>query len=220
MVKAVIFDLDGTLANTLADLGKAMNKMLEHFSFPQRNRDEILSAICYGQREFVVRSLPEHLRQDSLQIDICQNYYASCYDECYNDSTQPYEGILSCLEALKRAGLKIAVVTNKAQNHAENVCEKCFGRGCFDVLIGGGSGYPAKPSPEAALKAAELMGVKSSECIFVGDSDVDIKTGKNASMLTIGVSWGYRSENVLEAAKADMIVSTALQLKEIILKLA
>ncbi len=219
MIKAVIFDLDGTLANTLSDLQKAMNKMLEHFSYPQRNTRQILSAICYGQREFVIRSMPQDLRNDSALIDICQAYYASCYNECYNDSTQPYEGIISCLEALKEAGLKVAVVTNKAQDHAENVCEKCFGKGYFDALIGGGSGYPAKPSPESAFKAAEIMEVRSFECVFVGDSDVDIQTGKNASMLTVGVSWGYREQSVLEAAGADIIASNALQLKESILKL-
>ena len=217
MIKGVIFDLDGTLADTIGDLGYAMNEMLRSFSFPERNREQIISAICYGQREFVIRSMPEDKRGDTALVDNCQECYASCYDKCANQRTVAYEGIVSALDILKSKGVRLAVVTNKAQGHATTVVKQLFGDGMFDTVIGGVKGQPPKPDPATALKAAEIMGVKPEECAFVGDSDVDILTGINAGMVPVGVTWGYRSREVLTEAGARLLADDAEQMLDIIL---
>lgn len=219
MIKGVLFDLDGTLADTIDDLGKAMNRMLSDHGYPVRNREQILAAICYGQREFVIRSMPEEHREDTSLIDKCQAYYAACYNKCYNDATKAYEGVPEVLEALVRKGIVLSIVTNKAQDHAEQVVEKCLGSAHFATVIGGHSGYPAKPSPEGALRAAEIMGVPACECLFVGDSDVDIMTGINAGMKTLGVTWGYRPESTLSEAGADAIAHNSAEMLNVILSL-
>ena len=218
-IKGVLFDLDGTLANTLEDLSRSMNSMLAHFGFPKRNTEQIIDAICYGQREFVIRSLPEEHRTDVLLIDKCQAYYAEVYNGCDNLLTHPYDGIPEALRALSEREIRLAVVTNKAQNHADAVIGKIFDEGIFDTVIGGLSGYAPKPDPSSALGAAQIMNVDANECVFVGDSDVDIFTGKNAGMLTLGVSWGYRSRQVLEEAGADLVADTPGQMLEILLSL-
>ena len=211
MIYGMIFDLDGTLADTIADLQKAMNMMLTHFGYETRDREQIKNAICYGQREFVKRSLPEEESRRADIVDECQKYYAKRYAECYNDSTCPYPMMRETLIALKERGIRLSVVTNKAQEHAEAVIHKCFPEGPFDIVIGGGSFEP-KPSPQGALHAAGIMRLDPEHCLFVGDSDVDIMTGKNAGMKTVGVSWGYRPAELLRKTGADFVIESAVQL--------
>lgn len=216
LIKGVIFDLDGTLADTLCDLRKAMNEMLVHFNYPERDISQIKSAICYGQREFVKRSLPKEALCSEEIIDRCQKYYSQCYSKCYNDNTSPYPMIEETLMKLQSLKIKLSVVTNKSQLHADEVIKKCLPDARFETVIGGQGAFAAKPDPAGALEAARLMGAKPGECLFVGDSDVDIMTGKNAGMIAVGVGWGYRSKESLADAGADFIIERADELISII----
>ena len=219
MIKTAIFDLDGTLADTIKDLGKAMNRMLAHFGCPERSPEEIKAAICYGQREFVRRSLPRELRENDVLIEECRKHYAACYDQCYNDSTFAYDGLTEALKTLKSRGIRIAVATNKAHSHALEVMSKCYPDVEFDFIRGNTEDIPAKPDPTIALLAAKETGAAPGECVFVGDSDVDILTGKNAGMRTIGVAWGYRDQALLISVGADTIAHNASELLSLILSL-
>ena len=212
MIKAVIFDLDGTLADTIEDLQNAMNRMLEHFGFRTLSREEIRQAICYGQREFVVRSLPPDKRGDEELIARCQKYYSECYNRCYNDNTVPYSGLREMLKKLSERGIKTAVVTNKSHGHALEVCAKCFPDTSFSLILGYTGEFPTKPDPASSLYAARFMGVDASECAFAGDSDVDMRTGLGAGMHPVGVSWGYREEELLIGSGAETVAHSADEL--------
>lgn len=196
MIKGVIFDLDGTLADTLPDLGSAMNAMLCQFGFPQRTREEHRLAICYGSREFVRLSLPEGAREDSL-IDSALSVYKKCYLAACTVQTRPYEGVSEMLRSLVQKGIPVAVQTNKPMPLAKAVVEKYFTDIAFTAVIGHEEGRPTKPDPTAALLIAEKMGLAAGEIAFVGDSDVDMQTARNAGMQPVGVTWGYRDADTL-----------------------
>ncbi len=215
-MKGILFDLDGTLADTLDDLGASMNRMLVHFGCPVRSRTEIIQAICYGQREFVRRSLPPSRAENSQFLDEAQRYYANDYHHHFMDSTVAYPGLLPVLTDLRKEGFQLAVVTNKAQNHAVSVIDKLFPVGLFDIVLGQ-STLPPKPDPTASLKAAKTMGILPEACWFVGDSDVDMQTGQNAGMIPLGVSWGYRSAELLRSSGAAAIADTPEQLYRLLL---
>lgn len=219
MINAVIFDLDGTLADTLPDLRRAMNEMLSEFGYPTRDRSEILSAICYGQREFVIRSLPEKEAADGELVDRCQKRYSECYAGCSGDETAVYEGMPEAIDALRSKGILTAVVTNKAQDHATFIMSKLYKEDAFVTVKGNDGSMPAKPDPTSALYAASLMGVQPSGCAFVGDSDIDIKTAINAGMHPVGVTWGYRDEQLLIGSGAEFTAHTPEELLRYLLSL-
>ena len=219
MIKAVIFDLDGTLADTLPDLRSAMNRMLSEFRYPERSREEILAAICYGQLEFVLRSLPPEVRDSEETVEKCRKYYSACYDRCFKDETTVYEGMPEVIEELRSRGISVSVVTNKAQGHADMIMAALYPGDAFTVIIGGSKEAPSKPDPTTAMLAASAMGADPRECAFVGDSDVDIKTGINAGMHPIGVTWGYRDEELLVSSGAESVAHTPEELLKYLLGL-
>ncbi len=209
-----MFDLDGTTVDTLDDLMNAMNAMLVHFGYPARDRDEIRSFLGFGQRTFVTKSLPEYARDDQ-NIDKCNAYYDKFYAENTVRDSVPFDKIPELLGKLKANGVYIALVTNKNQEHASKIIEKLFGSSLFDVVLGVGK-FKRKPDPEAPLYVAEKLGVLPSKCAFVGDSEVDIETAKNAGMCAVGVTWGFRDKSVLVSAGADCIADTAAELSKIL----
>lgn len=215
MFKAVIFDLDGTLVDTADDFAYAMNTMLEHFGYPKRNKAEILSFIGNGQKMFTLRSLPENARTEE-NLERCTEYYASVYSENLVRYSAPYNGIPKALEDMKKAGMKLAVLSNKSDIHVQKIISQIFGEDFFDAVLGAGR-FATKPDPEAVLYMADSLGVSPSEVAFVGDSDVDMKTAHNALMTAVGVSWGYRERNVLESAGADSIADNSDELLKILL---
>jgi len=219
MIKAVFFDLDGTLVDTLPDLAAAMNEMLAKFGYKERTTSEILSAICYGQREFVRRSMPDELSDDDQKIEECQKCYADCYAARIVVDTTVYEGIRETVRSLNSHGIKCAVITNKAGRNALAVIGRLFDEDDFVCVKGHDGSMPTKPDPALTLKTAGDLGLSPSECVFVGDSDVDIATGKNAGMRTAGVTWGYRDEDLLVSSGADFIAHTPAQLLEYLLSL-
>ena len=206
--KAVIFDLDGTLADTIGDLTAAMNKMLVSFGWPTRTREEMIQFINQGARAFVRQSMPQSVykSEDDPIIDTAYNIYSKKYAEGYCVETAPFDGIADQLEALKAVGFKLGVLSNKQDVFVKNIIGKLFPN-TFDVVCGH-SVLPHKPDAAPAVSVAEQLGVAPSECVFVGDSDIDMLTAKNAGMYPLGVLWGYRGIEVLVSAGAKSVVTT------------
>lgn len=212
MIKAIIFDLDGTLADTMYDLKTAMNTMLRGYGYPERTREELISFINKGARYFVWKSLPDGTADspDCDSVTEALKIYNESYAKCYLDETREYEGVTKALLALKSKGVKTAVLSNKPDRFVKDIADKLF-PDIFVCALGQGP-FPTKPDPAAAFMIAEKLNVSPEECAFVGDSDVDMTTAINAGMLPVGVSWGYRSEECLTAAGAKKIIHTASEL--------
>ena len=213
-LKAVILDLDGTLANTLPDLLTGMNLMLAFNDFPLTDVNGILRAINYGSYEFVKRCLPESKRDDDF-VSARLVDYSRFYSKHYMEKTVAYDGMNDVLRALKADGFKLGVLSNKRDDHCNALVRHLFGDELFDFILGQTDFLPTKPDPTPALYVAEKLGVKPGEVAYVGDSHIDMKTGKGAGMFTIGVSWGYRSVDILLENGADMIANTRQDLLKI-----
>lgn len=207
MVFAVIFDLDGTLADTMDDLGTAMNNMLKKLGYDTRTKGELIRFINNGARNFVRQSLPEELQDIDLVVDSALATYEDEYSKCYANDTYPFDGIPEALGGLKERKIRLGVLSNKQDKFVRALTEKLFGKKLFKCTLGNRDDLPKKPNPEGALLVAKALGAKPENCIFVGDSDVDVKTAHNAGMLSIAVTWGYRTEQILREAGADYIVS-------------
>lgn len=212
MIKAAIFDLDGTLLDTMDDLLTAMNGMLTELGFPKRTYEELLGFINRGARLFVGRSLPEGSIKDfdDPLVDRALEVYGRHYAECCLDKTHPFEGVPEAVDAIKRAGVKVGVLSNKQDDFVKETIKKLY-PGVFDA-VHGQRDLPEKPDPAPAFAVAAELGVDPSECAFIGDSDIDIKTGVNSGMLPVGVTWGYRSEECLRDAGAKVIVRSPEEL--------
>lgn len=213
MAYAIIFDLDGTLADTMDDLKTAINSTLDILGYEPRPKFELLNFINNGSREFVRRSLPTAVQNEEIIIESALNLYAQEYAKCYCDKTRAYTGIYEAIQGLKAEKFKLAVLSNKPNEFVQNIILKLFGKSTFDFVMGQ-SELPHKPDPTSALFIAKELGVKPSKCIFVGDSDVDIKTAQNAQMRSIGVSWGYRNVDLLEKTGANYIADNPAQIIE------
>lgn len=207
MYKYFIFDLDGTVADTLDDLKSALNEMLTALDLPSVDREKVRKSINHGVTRLVTSCLPEDKREDKEFIERAISLYRKAYDERYLDSIAPYSGVIETLEELKSRKCRIALLSNKQDNCVKAIAKKLF-KGCFEIAMGGGSGFPHKPSPESALFIAEKFEAKPEDVVFVGDSDVDMQTAKNAGMAAVGVAWGYRDTALLEKAGADHIIDS------------
>lgn len=214
MYKAVLFDLDGTLADTFGDISNAANTLLARFNYPLRSREELLAAISFGRREFVERILPEGT--DEEQIQQVFTAYAEYYGIHFMDTTRPYDGIVELIQKLRAKGYRTAVVTNKAHPNAVQMIGHIFPAGLFDG-VWGLSTLPPKPDPTIAHTAANALGVLPEECFFIGDSELDVRTALNAGMTPVGVSWGYRPVEILREAGATLIANDARELEAILM---
>lgn len=206
--KAAIFDLDGTLACTLPDLHACVNHMLEENGYPLRTLEDVLKFVNGAEYGFIKSLLPEEVQGDKETVDRCVKEYSAYYGEHYCDITYLYDGIENVLDTLKKNGIYLAVHTNKKHLHASGMVRKLVKEGVFDTLIGEGV-CKAKPDPEGALIIAEKAGADVREVCFIGDSNVDMETAKNAGMFALGVTWGYRPPEVLLETGADALANTA-----------
>lgn len=205
MIKAVLFDLDGTLADTLEDLAGSGNYTLESLGYPVHKVSAYKYFVGNGIPKLIERILPEAERNESA-VNKALNIFMEHYRLHYVDKTKPYEGTVSLINKLSDLGIKTAVVTNKAHEMAERVTEKLFGDS-FCAVVGKQESYPAKPDPELTLKTISDLGVKPSECLFVGDSGVDMLTAVNSGCIAVGVLWGFRDEDELRSNGAQYTVS-------------
>lgn len=211
MKKACIFDLDGTLVNSLDDLSNAMNIVLNKHHLPTHNLDTYQKFIGNGVKKLVERSLGEHQEL----YEECLSEFYRVYEEHCLDQTKPYPGIIELLEILKKNDVQLSVVTNKPHHLAIRIVEKCF-PGIFVSIYGQQDLYPVKPHPQSAYLALMGMRCQKENCFFIGDSHVDIETGIQADMDTIGVTWGFRNENELKEAGASYIVNCPNEIVEIV----
>ncbi len=202
-IKAVIFDFDGTLADTMHEITAAMNRTLRSYGFAERTYREMRNFINYGAYELVNRAFPKDspasLIEEALPI------YHSYYEEIHLETRGPYAGLTEVISFLRDNGYKIGVLSNKAHELTVNLTNQIFGEGVFDFILGLGQ-FERKPAPDAGYYAAESLGVKTEEILFIGDSQVDIRFSKNTNMTSVGVTWGYRDEKCLIEENADYIV--------------
>lgn len=213
MIKAAIFDLDGTLADTLPDILTAINGICELRSIPTVDEAFVLKFINGDTEEFVRSSVPGI---PESEIPEWVEQYKQIYAKCYLDKTHEYAGMTGVLRALRERGVKLAVFSNKADEAVKNLAKKLF-PGLFDFALGAGI-YKSKPNAEGALAILDSFGVKPCEAVFIGDSDVDVNTAKNAGIRAIGVSWGYRGHTFLEALGGCDVVDTMDELLKNILE--
>ena len=201
MYKAVIFDLDGTLLNTLTDLYNAVNFALDAFGFPKRSIEEVRLFIGNGVKKLMERSTPDGTDEETNAK--CLDCFKEYYLKHMADNTAPYEGINELISLLKERGVKTAVVSNKLHAAVVGLCEDYFKD--IDCAIGVSVEEERKPNPVNVLKVLDTFGVSADECIYVGDSEVDVQTSHNASLKCIGVTWGFRDERELIENGADFI---------------
>lgn len=208
-VKAILFDLDGTLLDTLDDLTASVNHMLAAFGYPGRSRDFVRQAVGNGVRKLIVRALPGG--EDAARVDECLNAFRAHYAENLDVMTRPYPGVMALLQSLPGAGIRAGVVSNKYDGAVKALCAKHFG-GLLGAAIGEQPGFGRKPAPDSALAALRALGAAPENALYVGDSDVDVETARNAGLKCVGVSWGFRPRESLERAGADAVIDDISQL--------
>ena len=192
--KLVIFDLDGTILNTIDDLADSCNVILQKNGFPVHTTEEIKYMVGNGIPKLIERALPPHTDKSTFEKVLSE--YIEYYDSHCAIKTAPYEGIIEAISELKKHGIRVAVNTNKIQSAAEILCQRYF-PGLFDIIAGGASDIPPKPAPDGVLKILREEKILPENALYIGDSDVDVATGKNAGIDEIGVDWGFRGEAFL-----------------------
>lgn len=210
-LKAFIFDLDGTLIDSLADIAESINRMLDARGYPRCEQEVFKQMVGDGMEKLVERALPEAVRSDEL-IKICVEEYRTNYDQLWNAGTQPYEGIVEMLAEMKSRGLKLGVISNKAHRFTVPMTEHFFGKECFDHILGQRNEVPRKPAPDGAHEMASFLGLKTDEMAYVGDSGIDMAFAKSSGMRAVGVRWGFRSEVELREHGADVLISRPAEL--------
>ncbi len=217
MIKAVLFDLDGTIADTLSDLAAAGNFALKALNLPIHSMEQYKYFVGRGIPNLIKKIIPEDKYNDDLFLSVKSKFF-EYYSVHSMDKTARYNGMLEVMRQLKFDGVKIAVVTNKAQKPAEKIVELLYGD-LFDAVVGQIDGVPVKPAPDMPNKALGILNVKNTECIFVGDSGVDCQTGVNLGAKSIGVTWGFRQRDELMENGAHYIIDRPDQLLDIIKEL-
>ncbi|MBR0386023.1 MAG: HAD family hydrolase [Erysipelotrichaceae bacterium] len=202
--KAVIFDLDGTLLDTLDDLADSTNMTMSHFGYPARSRDEIRQFVGNGVGVLIEKALPEKVSEEKFAEIV--SYQHEIYTLHNLDRTVPYEGIENLLKKLAGEGVKTAVVSNKAQRDVAELSHHFFGE-LISVSIGETPEIKRKPAPDTLLAAVKSLDVSLDDCVYVGDSETDVMTAENACMDCICVDWGFRSRETLKEAGAELIAS-------------
>lgn len=213
MKKLCIFDLDGTLLNTLDSIAYYVNDTMKHFGLPVIETEKIRTFVGNGAKNLISRSL----RYNGSELDA--EKVLSVYIEKYNSDAlylvKPYDGIRELLSKLHENGVTLAVLSNKPHSSTSIMIDEIFGKDLFSVVRGPYNNEKVKPDPAVANEIAK--GFEKENCFFIGDSDVDIKTGRNALMHTVGVTWGFRDRDVLQNAGAEKIVSKAADIADIVL---
>ena len=212
--KGIIFDLDGTLVNSLEDISDAMNTVLTGLNYPTHTYDTYQYFIGSGLRNLVSKALPASNNSDE-QIEICFDCMINEYREVCTIKTKPYEGIITLLDNLVSRNIKLAVFSNKADELTKKIAAEIFPN-YFDAAVGLSTEELKKPNPFEALEISKSWNLKPEEILFVGDSDIDMQTAINANMFPVGVSWGYRTEEELITSGAKLVIKNPADLIEIL----
>ena len=209
----IIFDLDGTLLNTLDDLADSVNYALGMYGFPCREIAEVRSFVGNGVARLMELSIPDGLK--NLQYEKCLADFCSYYSENMQNKTGAYEEIMELLKELSKVGYKIAIVSNKFDKAVKELNQVYFGE-YIKVAIGESENIRRKPAPDTVFKALEELGSTADKAVYVGDSEVDVQTAKNSGIMCVGVTWGFRGREVLEREGADYIIDRPGELLKII----
>jgi len=201
--RVAIFDMDGTILDTLEDLADSMNYCLRKRGMPERSLNEIKSFVGNGIRRLVEQAVPEGTDEGTIE-EIYSAYIEYYKDHCAI-KTRPYEGIREVLKKLKDRGVLTAVVSNKADPAVKKLCEEYFD-GLFDYAAGDREGMRRKPYPDSVISVMEHFGAHPDEVVYIGDSEVDLQTARNAGVDVITVSWGFREESYLRSVGAEKII--------------
>ncbi|WP_111709564.1 HAD family hydrolase [Lutibacter citreus] len=212
--KAVIFDLDGTLVNSLEDIADSMNTVLKKHKFPTHSYEAYQLFIGNGIKNLVSKALPEEHKTEAL-INSCFNSMIHFYRDACTNKTKPYTGIIELLDYLVANNIKLGVFSNKADELTKKVTATLFPN-YFEYSVGLTIESLKKPNPFKAVEISKKLGLKPEEIIFIGDTEVDMQTAKNAKMLPVGVLWGYRSKEELISNGAKHILNVPLELNKIV----
>ena len=213
--KAVIFDLDGTLADTISAISNAVNLTLKEFSYPEQDEKTVLNAVGNGATNLIRRLVPEELKNDTELVIKVRKRYDEMYALTYMQTKEMYDGMKEAVYALKERGIKVAVFSNKQDEYVKSLSKEFFPDGTVSVALGQ-TDLPIKPDIAGLIKILDELGVTPDECVFVGDSGVDVQTAKNADMDFIGVAWGFWGKERLIESGAEVIVDTPAEMAEII----
>lgn len=209
MIHNLIFDLDGTLLNTLADLRDSTNYALQQFGFPKRSTEEVRNFVGNGLRMLIRRAVPFETEEET--VDAVLAVMKAHYREHYHDGTIPYDGILPFLHKMKMYGFRMAIVSNKADPMVQLLRTLYFDE-LIPVAVGELDGVPRKPAPNMVRIAMERLGCTEEHTVYIGDSEVDIETAKNAGLPCLSVGWGFRSEKDLRNAGAETVYRSPVEL--------
>lgn len=212
----MIFDLDGTLLNSITDLGNACNVALKQFGYPLHDEQAYKKFVGNGIYKLVERSLPKEARNQENVLKV-KAIFDAYYKAHSLDETRPYPGIELLLMKLKEKGIHCGVVTNKAHEYAVELTQKFFAA-TIEKTLGQREGIPTKPHPQGVLEMMTYFQVEPSECLYIGDSNVDIQTAKAAGVTSIGVLWGFREAKELENEGANYLAENVKDLEKIILE--
>ena len=212
MKKAVIFDLDGTLANTIESLTYCGNRALRKFGLPEFEEADYKYFVGDGAAVLVRRALDKAGDTGLIHFQEVFEEYSRLFEKDCMYHVKPYEGIRELLEELKKRQIRIAVLSNKAHENSIQVVETLFGAGYFDWVQGQMDGVPKKPDPAGVYQIQKKLGLPKEAFLYMGDTSVDMKTGKAAGMFTVGVLWGFRDRQELEENHADVIIERPAEL--------
>ena len=209
----VIFDMDGTLLDTLDDLMDSVNYALSQFHLPARTREEVRAFLGNGAEVLIRSAIEDRLDDNSTKqcIDTFKNYYKEHMD-C---KTKPYDGVIELIRELTRRGYHLAIVSNKFDAAVKGLNKDYF-EGLFPVAIGESDKVSKKPAPDTVDKALEELGCSKEKAIYVGDSEVDIMTARNSGLPCVSVTWGFRDEALLESLDTDYIIHAPMQLLDVL----
>ena len=215
MIHCVIFDLDGTLLNTLDDLCDSTNYALKQFGYPERTLDEVRYFVGNGVKKLIERAIPDGINNPDFEecLRVFKEHYAA---NMYN-KTAPYNGVPEMLKELRLKGIHTAVVSNKFDAAVKELCKKYFGD-LIQVAIGENEekGVRKKPAPDSVFKAMNELKVSIEEVIYAGDSETDVQTAKNAEIDCIGCTWGFRSKDILKHEGAKYIIDSPQEILKIV----
>ncbi|MEK6201376.1 MAG: HAD family hydrolase [Desulfobulbaceae bacterium] len=205
-IRGVIFDLDGTLVDTLEDLADAANATLAHFGFPTHSSDAYRYFVGDGLMTLMECIVPDNKRSQQ-EIAACMDSFMQIYSQSWDLQSRPYAGVVEMLQHLRQAGLKLGVLSNKPHAFTQLCVDRFFAADTFDFVYGQREGVPKKPDPAGALEIAALMQLSPQQILYVGDTATDMQTGNRAGMFTMGALWGFRERLELEKNKAGKIIS-------------
>ena len=197
-IKLVIFDLDGTLLDTIEDLGDSVNEVLSSRDFPEHTYDQYCLFIGDGMEKLIQRSIPRECLDDKLLVGKILNDYREAYSRNWNKKSKPYQGVMNLLNQLKTRDVKSSVLSNKPHQFTELCVEELIGNKYFEMVLGAKRRVKKKPSPDGAIEICHSLNIDPEETLFIGDTNVDIATGIAAGMKTIGVLWGFVKKKNLE----------------------